>query len=192
MNTTRQRKNCWVVSEVVGKFHHNGKTMEICRDNWASDPRGEHNLGIMICFHKRHALGDSHNLSIEEAKELENSADVIALPVYLYDHSGLSVQTTPFSCTWDSGRLGFIYATKENVRNEFGWKNLTTERQNKIREYLRNEVDTYNSYLCGDMYAYTVTDASGTITDAGGGFCGSDWDTNGLFECSGTKQWSEM
>lgn len=43
---------------------------------------------------------------------------VVILPVYLYDHSYLSISTTKFSCQWDSGQVGWIYATKEKFIKE--------------------------------------------------------------------------
>ena len=44
--------------------------------------------------------------------------NLVYLPVYLYDHSGLVLQTTPFSCPWDSGHVGIIYTTLEECRKE--------------------------------------------------------------------------
>jgi hypothetical protein len=33
--------------------------------------------------------------------------------LYLYDHSGITISTSPFSCGWDSGQVGFIYLTRQ-------------------------------------------------------------------------------
>jgi hypothetical protein len=40
---------------------------------------------------------------------------VVVLPLYLYDHSGLTISTSPFSCRWDSGQVGYIHTTFEQV-----------------------------------------------------------------------------
>ena len=37
------------------------------------------------------------------------------LPLYLYDHSGLSMNTSGFSCPWDSGQVGWIYCNNEKA-----------------------------------------------------------------------------
>lgn len=40
----------------------------------------------------------------------------VMLPVYLMDHSGLSVNTVGFGCPWDSGQVGMIYCPLETAR----------------------------------------------------------------------------
>lgn len=43
-----------------------------------------------------------------------------ALPLYLYDHSGITMSTTTFSCPWDSGRVGMIFCSHEEAVKEWG------------------------------------------------------------------------
>jgi hypothetical protein len=78
------------------------------------------------------------------------------LPLYLYDHSGITMSTGRFSCPWDSGQVGFIYVSKAKLRKEYGWKYVTEKRAQKIYEYLTGEVETYAQYLEGDVYGYVV------------------------------------
>jgi len=42
----------------------------------------------------------------------------IMLPLYLYDHSGITMSTGKFSCPWDSGQVGWIYCTIEKAMEE--------------------------------------------------------------------------
>ena len=114
-----------------------------------TDPRENDNVGTMACFHRRYTLGDKHSLSLEEAVSLEGSADVISLPLYLYDHSGITMSTSPFSCAFDSGKIGFIFCTKEKAKKEWGWKRLTMKRINKVIKHLYSEVEEYNNYIVG-------------------------------------------
>jgi hypothetical protein len=45
--------------------------IQVFIDEDPPNPRKEFdNFGHMICFHRRYDLGDKHNLSVEEAKEL--------------------------------------------------------------------------------------------------------------------------
>ena len=84
------------------------------------------NLGKMVCFHKRYSLGDDHDIHHDDfngwdemGEHLTKGHDaVIILPLYLYDHSGITIQTTPFSCPWDSGQVGFIYMDRETILRE--------------------------------------------------------------------------
>lgn len=76
------------------------------------------------------------------------------LPVYMYDHSGLTVNTTGFSCKWDSGLLGWIYASHDKVKEEFGV--VTPETIEKVEKLLAGEVKDYDHYLTGQCYGFRL------------------------------------
>jgi hypothetical protein len=82
--------------------------------------------------------------------------NAICVPVYLYSHSGETIRTTPFSCPWDSGPLGYVFVTGENVRKEFGWKRISSKRKEQIERYLTGEVETYDQYIRGDVFGYVI------------------------------------
>lgn len=48
----------------------------------------------------------------------------IILPLYLYDHSGITMSTSDFGDRWDSGQVGWIYASKEKFINETGYTEM--------------------------------------------------------------------
>ena len=79
------------------------------------------------------------------------------LPLYLYDHSGITMNTTGFSCRWDSGQVGIIWASLDRARHEWAGPlpDLDTLRT-KTEDCLRAEVETYDMYLTGDVWGYTV------------------------------------
>jgi hypothetical protein len=109
------------MSERVFKtIESNGTVLKILFDANAENPRKEwDNLGKMVCWHRRYSLGDDHQFdSPSDFLDSIKGKDVVLLPLYLYDHSGLTMSTTPFSCPWDSGQVGFIYAEKDVFRNE--------------------------------------------------------------------------
>ena len=58
----------------------------------------------------------------------------IVLPIYMYDHSGITISVNPFSCPWDSGQIGFIYISKEKARKEYSKKRLTAKFKKQISE----------------------------------------------------------
>jgi len=45
----------------------------------------------------------------------------VILPLYLYDHGGITMSTGAFSCPWDSGQVGWIYAPKKTFIDETGY-----------------------------------------------------------------------
>ena len=158
------------------------------------------NMGKMICFHSRHNLGDEHSYnSPEEAMAdilfdlgLDQFSDTdvdqimdtmtgvkmmelleehaVVLPVYLYDHSGLTVSTTGFSCPWDSSQVGIIYTTNKQARDEYKSDTLMQARE-KARKYLVGEVETYDQFLTGDVWGFRV-ERNGIELDSCWGFYG--------------------
>jgi hypothetical protein len=162
---------------------YKGYTIEIEQDSDPQNPRTEwENLGTMYCFHKRYTMGDEHKLTLSEAVKMEQSKDFISLPIYMYDHSGVTINTTPFSCQWDSGKLGFIAVSKEKVRKDYSWKVITKARIEKIKEYLLNEVKTYDDFLTGNVYGYNIKDSEGNAKGSSWGYFTSDHEENGLLE----------
>lgn len=99
----------------------------------------------------------------------------IVLPLYLYDHSGITISTGPFSCPWDSGQVGWIYVSIEQVKKEFGWKRLTRDRRQQIVQILEKEVEEYDQYLTGQVFEYVLEGNSEEIVDSCGGFFGEEY-----------------
>ncbi len=97
------------------------------------------------------------------------------LPLYLYDHSGITMSTGRFSCAWDSGKVGFVYCSLKQARSEYasalakantdlGWETVipwgegkTATLREAVSEVMTQEVKTYDQFLTGEVYGYTVT-----------------------------------
>lgn len=114
-------------------------------------------------------------LTIDDLKELiAEQKDIIILPLYLYDHSGLAMSTGSFvgravHAEWDSGQIGYIYADHEDILNSFG--QVTPETIRQARECLEGEVESYDAYLRGDCWGYRLY-MNGQETDSCWGFLG--------------------
>lgn len=152
----------------VEQFTENGLTVFIMTDPEPGNPRKEwDNAGTMVCFHGRYDLGDKHDfLLASDFAEWwgEHGKGGAMLPLYLYDHSGLTMRTAPFACPWDSGLVGFIYMTRDTIEKE---------RITDPDSVLRSEVETYDQYLRGDVYCFSVED-EGDIVDCECGYFGID------------------
>jgi hypothetical protein len=168
-----------VETETIGKYR-----IDIIQDTDPESPRTWDNLGTMICFHSRYNLGDKHNYNHnhyngwgEMEKDIIKTENVgVILPLYLYDHSGITMNTTGFSCGWDSGQVGFIFISKEKIREEYGVKRITQKVRDRITKNLVGEVETYDQYLTGDIYGYRITDTeTDEKLDSCWGFYGSDY-----------------
>jgi len=94
-------------------------------------------------------------LRLEEMTKLaEQINGLVILPLFLYDHSGITMNTTGFSCPWDSGQVGWIYAAEDDIVKEYG--SLTPENMEKARTLLQGEVEYYDHYLRGDCYGFQL------------------------------------
>jgi len=81
--------------------------------------------------------------------------------------------------------VGWIYATRDRLRKEFGVRRLTHSFINRAKEILRSEVEIYDMYLTGEVYGFTIYKiASGhiDIIDSCGGFYSDDPRENGMLD----------
>lgn len=143
----------------------NDRVFRLVQDENPESPREWSNLGTMACFHKRYCLGDRDipfsSDQFDSWAEMEDYIwkdldAAVVLPLYLYDHSGITMNTTGFSCTWDSGQVGFIYVTRDKIMEEYGVKSIRRELKEKVEKILVNEVETYDQYLTGDVYGFEI------------------------------------
>ena len=100
--------------------------------------------------------------------ELARNNNVI-LPLYLYDHSGITMSCSPFSCRWDSGQVGWIYADSDMIKKEYGA--VTPETIAKAKSLLESEVKEYDYYITGQCYGYKLYEGDNQI-DSCWGFIG--------------------
>ena len=139
--------------------------LEIFQDEPYDSPREWDPLGTMICFHRRYNLGDKHDYNKNdystwtEMKEaiIEGENAKIILPLYLYDHSGITISTGSFSCGWDSGQVGWIFASEDRIKKECNVDVITDDVLDKVTKMLEGEVETYDQYLTGDVYGYRIS-----------------------------------
>ena len=160
--------------------------IEYCTDT--ESPREWDNLGTMITRHSRYSLGDNyeHRYMVDIEEELKELDLLVKMPLYLYDHSGISMscgRSYPYNCRWDSMHLGFIYVEKEKVRKEFNVKRISKKLKERVMELLEGEVDTYSSYISGDVYSYSLIDIlTGEDLDSCCGFYGNNPKENGMLD----------
>lgn len=96
---------------------------------------------------------------------LERHANIVALPLYLFDHSDITMSITSFNDRWDSGQVGWIYIDKETVLSQCGKFQNDEGNLIKITKHnwkgaayrvLEEEVKTYDMYLQGQVYGAVI------------------------------------
>ena len=143
-----------------------------------SPRENECNLGTMVCWHGRHKLGDVRPTERPEDWFKENfpPEDLdggMCLPLYLLDHSGITMSTENFNDQWDSGQVGWIVAKPEKVKEAFG--DNSDESVQQARKNLIEEVNIYDQYLRGSSWVYKYGDDAWC-----GGFFGDSLEETGL------------
>lgn len=162
-------------------------------DSDPESPREWDNLGVIATWHRRYVLGDEQPSEEAPSYIKDLPKGTVILPVYMYDHSGITLSTTPFSCPWDSGQLGIIYATPARIE-EMGVALVDVEKQ------LQGEIEVYDQYVQGNVYGFTRFKVVTCETcehskeediDSCWGFFGDNHKASGLLEAAGIEDLSE-
>lgn len=112
----------------------------------------------------------------------EVERNIIWLPVYAYVHSGARISTSSSiaTCPWDSGTSGFVYTTKDKIRNARGIKKVTKKIIEEETKYMKGHVEYFNNLLNDNVYGFEVVDENDNHIDSCWGFVGDLNGINGL------------
>lgn len=172
------------------KFEHAGCTVRIGLDDDPehANPREMDNPSLLFCWHPDYVLGDEQFTSTGRGgsglPQFEAMEDVPGflreergavgpiLPLYLYDHSGITMSAgapnplTFDAAGWDTTMVGFACAPRDRWDACMG----TEPTDEEVERVLREEVKVYDAYLRGSVFFYTVEDEDGEDVDSCGGF----------------------
>jgi len=163
------------------------------------NPRTEMDTAATFAFfHARYVLGDKdHGIRDEDFSGWDAMEEHIVkmfnpmyiTRVYMYDHSGITISSSPFGCLWDSGRIGFAWITREQMAAcGFKVKRQTPALLAKARDLVEAELKHYDQYLRGDVYGYVIQEQCGECgnwhhtDDSCWGFFGDDIKKNGIYD----------
>ena len=181
------------MNDPIEEFEQHGLVVKIYPDDDTPSPREDDNLGHMVCWHLRRNLGDErigigeHGRTVKEVEQwlVQTRQALIVLPLWIYEHGQVTMtareevyQNYPDK-QWDAGQVGFIYITAEKIREEYS-EQVSAELLQKVREYLRSEVDVYDQYLQGDVWGYVIQEPPGEEDGEPGKELASCWGYYGL------------
>jgi hypothetical protein len=183
----KQKHYEMVSRKIDGMVAVNEKYRLIVRhDEDVESPREWGNVGKMVCWHGRMNLGDKRDNPKDDVndwalrlanqlddafeygeyskEELEKAWEIInkhcvILPLYVYEHGGITMSTGKFSCPWDSGQVGWIYCTLEKGRKEWPKDEdplYETAIIEKITKHLQSEVEIYDHYIQGNCWQFQL------------------------------------
>ena len=149
-------------------IEYKGHVARLLPDTDAGNPRECFDYTATFAFfHKRYRLGDKVEIKSEDYSGwTEMERDIVRIykplyitPVYMYDHSGLVLSTSPFPCPWDSGQVGFMWITDPDIP------------QDKLSGVVEDEILELNQWLSGDVWTIDIDDGG----DCLGGVYGYDY-----------------
>lgn len=163
-------------------------SINIVHDMYPESPREIGNFGVMCLSHKRYCLPNETGIKVSDYDDVpgllaaiqKRYGKIVYKIVYGYDHSGLCVSTTPYSCLFDSGVLGIIFVPVDKLLKEFGRKKLSKKLREHVESILTAEVAVYDSYLQGEVYGFQIVDEDGDEVTSCYGFYGYNHDQSGL------------
>jgi len=144
---------------IAHEEEYKGYKIEIRPDDCGSGPREWDNICVIHTAHRNYNIGDvNHNTSeeIHEAKKEALRRGDIVLPLYMYDHSGITISLTPFQCRWDSGQVGFVVIPRKKMLEEFGGKYFAKKLKAKGMKHAESEVATLDQFIRGEVYGYNI------------------------------------
>jgi hypothetical protein len=98
------------------------------------------------------------NMRTDDLLDLAEKAYIIK-PLFLYDHSVQSISTRSFRrrahhADWDSGQVGVVYVSFENIKKEYG--EVSPESIEKANKVITAEVEDYDRYIRGESYGFRL------------------------------------
>ena len=163
------------IETLKARWPNNGNKVqaELVYDQDAINPREGDNLGtILIAPSKAHwvanrdsavdtsiPLGNNpfkhwENLRREQLK-IKKSDIAIAYPITKYEHGAISL-SLGYKSGWDYGVVGFIYITKEQIRECYGVKRITKSIIAQAESCIQSELDMLTAWLNGDCYGWQI------------------------------------
>lgn len=150
---------CWDMRRDLGDVRPKGDTQDYLAEliGWDDDKQQS-----VYDYWFGHGTGTNEELNYHASRKLkerikeEFDKQFIGLELYLWDHSGLSMSSGPFEYPCDSSIFGIIYISRAKAREEFHLKRITRFWEDRIKGYLKGEVETFDQYLTGQVYGYRI------------------------------------
>lgn len=78
-------------------------------------------------------------------------------PLYMYKHSAIALSINPFSCPYDSGRIGVICLPKSEYKD-----------RKEAETHVMSELEMLTNYLNGEVYQFCIYDGDEIIDSCAG------------------------
>lgn len=137
------------VNDVYESFERNGYVIQIVQDDCCGrDNPIQDDEAIEVVEWSRYDFGTCDDFADpQDFEDFCKDNDVVRVPIYMYDHSGITLSTGPFGCPWDSGQVGWAYLTAEAIK-EHGIPNP--------KEQLESAVKQLDNWVRGNVWGFRI------------------------------------
>ena len=130
-------------------FERNGYVIQICQDDSNDDNPIEDDEAIqVVMWHSGYDWNTCNDFA--EPQDFEDYCkdnEVVRLPLFMYEPSGVTVSTSDFGDRWDSGQVGWVYLTVEAIKDH-GIPNP--------EDQLRGAVKQLDDWLTGNVWGFRI------------------------------------
>ncbi len=167
----------------VEEYLNGNYKLLIAHDELAGSPREENCNQFGLGFVGKYSAYNDLVSEVEFDDFLREikRGELLAFPVYCYEHGGVAFNLAGFHCPWDSGQIGFMYTSKWNIYNEYDVRRISPKLKEKLRKNAEAELQELEDYVNGRTYLYELYKDEEEIGSCSG-FLGDEHDKNCLFE----------
>lgn len=121
----------------------------------------------------------------EKLEMVEETGEIVWLPISMYEHSGINIWLGSTSghpdARWDCSTIGFAYVERKTAEKEGALRAGNDGLYNGYKSWqewayamMEGEMETYNQYVTGQVFGYMVEGGDGYCDDSCWGFYGTD------------------
>jgi hypothetical protein len=96
----------------------------------------------------------------------------------------MTISANRFSCPFDSGKLGYMWATHEEIKQWYQVQEITPDILQKVQVNFIEQIEEYDRYMNGTFYGVTIEEKTYNATT-------NEVETNCIESCWGFSDTSD-
>lgn len=146
--------------------------LRILQDQDCENPRiRDCNICHIVTWSSKYRIGDEQPRCTPEEWLADVVAGSVVFPVFMHDHSGITLSLSDFNDKWDSGQIGYAVVNEKTMKELLTAEERTPE---KLKEFVDSELQAYNNWANGNCWGYVFTDEHGNEESCWGFIVGDD------------------
>lgn len=148
------------MSNVYAVAENDNYKVTVRYDDTAESPREWDNVCDIITFSTQVHIKEGVYKDMEASqfmREVEPKMDFFISPLYMYNHSGISLSLSPITCDWDTSKIGWVYVTLDRFKEHyFDDYTGSEEQKKKLTDAINGELSVFNDYYAGNVFYFTL------------------------------------